>query len=68
MRSTSQTFISAKADLAGYLDRWVPNPEAKVEVAKLIARFTAAAVKDDRVRRSSESGMPKLFDVLRRQA
>jgi hypothetical protein len=57
-------FDTARNELKAHIDRYVANPATKEELSHLIASFTAAAVRRDRIHRQTTQGLAKLFDVF----
>ena len=64
MRTTSQHFTTAKQDLAKLLDTLPLDAEQRRELSSKVAKFTAMAVREDRVKRMPHDTLAKLCDVV----
>lgn len=64
MRTTAAEVEKARKALAEHLDKYIANPQTKRETSALIAKFTAANVRDDRVHRKPYDSLAKLADVF----
>lgn len=64
MRSSSDHMEAARKALADHLGTLPLNGGQRLAMSKLIARFTAAAVREDRVHRNTTDALAKLADVF----
>lgn len=64
MRTTSAHFAAAKKALADQLDAIPLSQVERVALSKGIAKFTAMAVREDRVHRNTTDMLVKLCDVF----
>lgn len=64
MRTTAGEVEKARKALADKLERVVVMGSDRRELSKLIAKFTAANVRDDRVHRKPYDALAKFADVF----
>lgn len=64
MRRTSSELEKARSAVRDSLVKYVANPGAREELSHQIAKFTASAIRDDRVNRWPTSSFVKLVDVF----
>lgn len=64
MRTSSQHMQAARKALADHLGTLPLDAGQRLQVSKLVARFTAAAVREDRVQRNTQDSLAKLADVF----
>lgn len=64
MRTTTEHLAIAKAELAAAIDKATHNPGVREDLQKLIAKFTAQAIRDDRTHRYTKDGIAKITDVF----
>jgi hypothetical protein len=61
---TSTHFLSARKALADKLDNLPLSDSERREISTLVGKFTAQAVRDDRVHRHTHDSLAKLVDVF----
>jgi hypothetical protein len=64
MLRTTAHFDAAKAELAAYVQLLPIAPAVRKELSSKIARFAAAAVRQDRNHRYTSDSLAKLVDVF----
>lgn len=64
MKSTSAYFSVARKAVADEMDALPLSEEEKRRLSKSIAKFAAAAVREDRVHRHPHDSLAKLVDVF----
>lgn len=64
MRTTSDHLSTAKKALAEQLEKLPLSGEQRRDLSKGIAKFTAMAVREDRVHRNTTDMLVKLCDVF----
>lgn len=64
MRRTLSAVEVHRAELRTAIEKASHNPATRAELSHLIAKFTAAVVRDDRVHRKPYDSLAKLVDVF----
>lgn len=64
MKTTSQHLETARLELARHIEACELSMAEGQKLSVLIARFTAQAVRDDRIHRKTGNDLARLFDVI----
>jgi hypothetical protein len=64
MKFVSQSMATAKSELAQLVERLPLDDLSRKDLSKKIAKFTATAVREDRVHRHTTDALAKLADVF----
>lgn len=64
MRTSSAHFAIAKMELRETIDRLSLSEQQRLDLSKRIAKFSAQAVREDRVHRMPHDSLAKLCDVV----